>query len=67
MMTNGWGSREKSRLAIKRLPHIPKLDDNAMALSSSGGDDEDIVDAKPPALSTGIPQIAAAPKRSIVR
>lgn len=70
VMTNGWGSREKSRVAVKRTPHVPKLDDNPLALSIPGVDseDEDIVDAKPLAVASGTPlQIAAAPKRNIVR
>ncbi|KAI9181842.1 hypothetical protein LWI28_019222 [Acer negundo] len=68
VMTNGWGSREKSRLSVKRTPHVPKLDDNSMSLGNTiESDDEEIVDAKPLAVAGGMLQIAAAPKRNIVR
>lgn len=68
-MTNGWGSREKSRLAVKRIPHVPKSEESPLALGATVGqsDEEEIVDAKPLAVTGGMPQIAAAPKRSIVR
>ncbi|KAL5788058.1 hypothetical protein ACOSP7_005007 [Xanthoceras sorbifolium] len=69
VMTNGWGSREKSRLAVKRTPHVPKLDDNSLSLSNAGieSDEEEIMDVKPLTVSGGMLQIAAAPKRNIVR
>lgn len=69
VMSNGWGSRDKSRLAVKRIPHIAKSEENSLALSSTivQSDEEEIVDAKPLAVSGATPQIAAAPKRSIVR
>ncbi|XP_031287610.1 telomere repeat-binding factor 1 [Pistacia vera] len=68
VMTNGWGSREKSRLAIKRTAHAPKLEENSLSLAANAAlsDEEEILDVKPVTVS-GVPQIAAAPKRSIVR
>ena len=68
-MSNGWGSREKSRFTAKRIPHIAKSEDNPLALSTTvvQSDEEEIVDAKPLAVTGALPQIAAAPKRSIVR
>ncbi|CAL5434150.1 unnamed protein product [Camellia sinensis] len=66
VMANGWGSREKARLALKRMRPAPKEDENAMALSTVVQSDEEIVDAKPLAVSSGSPQIGA-PKRSIIR
>ena len=65
MMANGWGSREKARLALKRMQPISKQDEN-MALSTGGQSDEEIADAKPLAVSTGSPQIGV-PKRSMIR
>lgn len=69
VMTNGWGSREKSRLAIKRTAHAPKLEENSLSLAANAAlsDEEETLDVKPVAVSSGMPQIAAAPKRSIVR
>ncbi|GFZ16887.1 telomere repeat binding factor 1 [Actinidia rufa] len=66
VMANGWGSREKARLALKRMQPISKQDENPMALSNIGQSDEEIVDAKPLAVSTGSPQIGV-PKRSMIR
>ncbi|KAI7991726.1 Telomere repeat-binding factor 1 [Camellia lanceoleosa] len=66
VMANGWGSGEKARLALKRMRPAPKEDENAMALSTVVQSDEEIVDAKPLAVSSGSPQIGF-PKRSIVR
>ncbi|XP_010274393.1 PREDICTED: telomere repeat-binding factor 1-like [Nelumbo nucifera] len=51
VMANGWGSREKARLALKRSQQIPKHDRNPMALSTVVQSDEEIVDAKPLAIS----------------
>ncbi|XP_057963838.1 telomere repeat-binding factor 1 [Malania oleifera] len=66
VMANGWGSREKARLAIKRLQQAPKLEENTMAVSAVAQSDEEIVDAKPLAISSGAVQIDGS-KRSIVR
>ncbi|XP_077243836.1 single myb histone 6-like [Tasmannia lanceolata] len=64
---NGWGSREKARLALKRSQQIPRHDDNPLALSTVVDSLEDeIVDAKPLAISNGTLQITG-PKRSIPR
>ncbi|KAK2992997.1 hypothetical protein RJ640_004509 [Escallonia rubra] len=67
VMANGWGSREKARLALKRMQHAPRQDENAMAPPTNVAEsDEEIVDAKPLAVSTGYPQIGSS-KRSIIR
>ncbi|XP_057493102.1 telomere repeat-binding factor 1-like [Actinidia eriantha] len=66
VMANGWGSREKARLALKRMQPISKQDENSIALSPVGQSDEEIVDVKPLAVSTGSPQIGV-PKRSMIR
>ncbi|KAF5444297.1 hypothetical protein F2P56_036783 [Juglans regia] len=66
VMANGWGSREKARLAVKRVPQVPKQDENSMALSTVVQSDEDFVDAKPLGVSNDTLQVPA-PKRSIVR
>ncbi|XP_044509326.1 telomere repeat-binding factor 1-like isoform X2 [Mangifera indica] len=69
VMTNGCGSREKSRLAIKRTPHAPKLEEDSLSLAANASlsDEEEIQDVKPVPVASGMPQIAAAPKGSIVR
>uniref|UniRef100_A0A1J3IGS9 MYB transcription factor n=1 Tax=Noccaea caerulescens TaxID=107243 RepID=A0A1J3IGS9_NOCCA len=46
VMANGWGSREKSRLAIKRTHSLPKQEDNSLAITSSLQSDEEMGDAK---------------------
>ncbi|XP_038680841.1 telomere repeat-binding factor 1-like isoform X2 [Tripterygium wilfordii] len=67
VMANGWGSREKARLSIKRLPHIPKHDENSMAPTTDVQSDEEMVaDAKPLVVYNGGLQVSA-PKKSIVR
>ncbi|KAL7236432.1 hypothetical protein ACSBR1_019668 [Camellia fascicularis] len=66
VMANGWGSREKARLALKRMQPAPKQDENAMAPSTSVESDEEIDDVKPLAVSSGSLQIGV-PKRSIIR
>lgn len=66
VMANGWGSREKARIALKRIPHAPRQDENAMILNASTQSDEETADAKPIASSVDMPQILAA-KKSIVR
>ncbi|XP_021908090.1 telomere repeat-binding factor 2 [Carica papaya] len=47
-----WGSRKKAKLALKRIP-IPKQDENAMTLINVSHNAEEIVDAKPLAISSG--------------
>lgn len=66
-MANGWGSREKARLALKRMQHVHKEGENSMALTPAIQSDEEIVDAKPLAVSSGSPQIGSSSKRSIIR
>lgn len=46
VMANGWGSREKSRLAVKRTLSLPKQEENSLALTNSLQSDEEMVDAK---------------------
>ncbi|KAK9286867.1 hypothetical protein L1049_015273 [Liquidambar formosana] len=66
VMANGWGSREKARLALKRMHQIPKQDENSLAISTVVQSDEEIVDAKPLAVSSVTTQVSG-PKRSIIR
>ncbi|XP_018490558.1 telomere repeat-binding factor 1 [Raphanus sativus] len=35
VMLNGWGSREKSRVGVKRTPSLPKQEDTSLAADSS--------------------------------
>ncbi|KAK9118102.1 hypothetical protein Scep_016195 [Stephania cephalantha] len=49
---NGWGSREKARLALKRSQQMLKKEENAFVASVQS--DEEIVDAKPLAVSGAI-------------
>ncbi|KDP32084.1 hypothetical protein JCGZ_12545 [Jatropha curcas] len=51
-----WGSRQKAKLALKKTPQTPKHDDNPKALSIVVQGNEEIVDAKPLAISSGTPK-----------
>lgn len=46
VMANGWGSREKSRLAVKRTLSLPKQEEMSLALTTSLQSDEEMVDSK---------------------
>ena len=65
VMANGWGSREKARLALKRL-HAPRKDENAVAPSVAAQSEDELAEAKSVSLSLDIKQITG-PKRSNVR
>ncbi|XP_071716960.1 telomere repeat-binding factor 1-like [Rutidosis leptorrhynchoides] len=58
VMANGYGSREKARLALKRVQHSSK-DENTDSDEDESGD-------RPLPSSSGSPQIAAS-KRSMIR
>ncbi|CAK9186654.1 unnamed protein product [Ilex paraguariensis] len=66
VMANGWGSRERARLALKRMQQVPKQEENPMATIPVSQSDEETVDAKPLAVSAGSPPINVA-KRSSMR
>uniref|UniRef100_A0A1D1YW94 Histone H1 n=1 Tax=Anthurium amnicola TaxID=1678845 RepID=A0A1D1YW94_9ARAE len=51
VMANGWGSRERGRTAMKRSHQHPKHDENSMALTTVDDPDDELVDAKPLAIS----------------
>lgn len=65
-MANGWGSRERARLALKRMNQAAKQDGSSMAISPVVQSEEDTVDPRPHATSSGSPQIGSS-KRSIIR
>ncbi|XP_022984918.1 telomere repeat-binding factor 1-like isoform X3 [Cucurbita maxima] len=65
VMANGWGSREKARLALKRL-HAPKKDENILARSVAVQSEDELPEAKSVSLSSDI-KLIAGPKRSNVR
>lgn len=67
VMANGWGSRDKARLAFKRATSFQKHEDNAVSQSSSIPTDEEFEDVKPVVASTSALQIPAGQKRSIAR
>lgn len=60
-----WGSRQKAKLALKRNQLAAKHDDNPMALITVPPREE-VVDAKPVAVSSGTPK-ATGPKKLISR
>ncbi|WVY93270.1 hypothetical protein V8G54_032358, partial [Vigna mungo] len=63
VMANGWSSREKSRLAVRRVHHTPKQDEHSMSITPVAPSDEDIVDVKPLQISRDTVHILG-PKRS---
>ncbi|XVE66712.1 hypothetical protein DITRI_Ditri08aG0100500 [Diplodiscus trichospermus] len=68
VMANGWGSRDKARLAVKRTSSIPKQEESAMALNVVPSDEE-LVEVKPVPVSVSSTSmhIPSSTKRSIVR
>ncbi|KAL4363465.1 hypothetical protein GQ457_04G003060 [Hibiscus cannabinus] len=66
VMANGWGSRDKARLAVKRTSSFPKHDESAMELAAAPSDEE-IADVKSITAPNSSLQISASTKRSIVR
>ncbi|XP_022941690.1 telomere repeat-binding factor 1-like isoform X2 [Cucurbita moschata] len=65
VMANGWGSREKARLALKRS-HAPKKDESIVAQGIAVQSEDEFPEAKTVSLSLDIKQIAG-PKQSNVR
>ncbi|KAL3843846.1 hypothetical protein ACJIZ3_001249 [Penstemon smallii] len=63
VMANGWGSRERARLALKRTRHAPKFGESYSTASQS---DEEMVDARSLDAS-GSSSPNDGPKRSIMR
>ena len=53
-----WGSRQKAKLALKRDPPTPKVDDSPMTPSAVPQSNAEIVEAKPLAISRGTLQTA---------
>ena len=66
MMANGWGSREKARLALRKVPSAPKAEGNPLSLSTAVQSDDETVDTKALALPSNLVQITGS-KRSIIR
>ncbi|KAL2923800.1 Telomere repeat-binding factor 1 [Bienertia sinuspersici] len=70
VMTTGFGSREKSRVALKRAPvqsASVKQEENLTSASDVPQSDEEIPDVKPVVASSAPLQISTGSKRSIVR
>uniref|UniRef100_A0A803LFW7 MYB transcription factor n=1 Tax=Chenopodium quinoa TaxID=63459 RepID=A0A803LFW7_CHEQI len=70
VMTTGFGSREKSKVALKRVPmHSSpvKQEENTTSVSDVPQSDEEMPDVKNVATSSAPVEISPAPKRSIVR
>lgn len=65
-MANGWGSRERARLALKRAHPAPKVGESSMANSNLSHSDEEMGDARTRAAS-GSSSPNDASKRSIMR
>lgn len=66
VMTNGWGSREKARLALKRMNQARKQNESSLAVTTKAKSDEEMAEAWLATISSGSPQIGGS-KRSIVR
>ncbi|KAL3538792.1 hypothetical protein ACH5RR_002158 [Cinchona calisaya] len=65
VMANGWGSRDRARLALRRMNQTARQE-SSMGISTVAQSDEDTVDPRPNATSSGSPQIGGS-KRSIIR
>lgn len=66
MMANGWGSREKAKLALKRMIQAPMQDESSVAVTSAAECDAEIPEARPATTSRGSPQLGGS-RRSILR
>lgn len=66
VMANGWSSRDKSRLAVRRVQQVPKQDENPTTATSVVPSDEETVDVKASQVPRDMLQIPG-PKRSILR
>ncbi|XP_059313893.1 telomere repeat-binding factor 1-like isoform X2 [Lycium ferocissimum] len=66
VMANGWGSREKARLALKRMNQAHKQEESSLAVTTEAHSDEEIAEARLATTSSGTPQIGGS-KRSIIR
>ncbi|KAG0467814.1 hypothetical protein HPP92_017142 [Vanilla planifolia] len=51
---NGWGSREKARMALKKSRQIPKNEENVLALSTVEDHRDQIVDEKSIAVASAL-------------
>ncbi|KAF3625231.1 Single myb histone 2 [Capsicum annuum] len=66
VIANGWGSREKARLALKRMNQARKQDESSLAVITEAKSDEKMAEARLATTSIGSPQIGGS-KRSIIR
>ncbi|KAG8364190.1 hypothetical protein BUALT_Bualt19G0101200 [Buddleja alternifolia] len=66
VMANGWGSRERPRLAVKRMHPTHKLGESSMSFSSISQSDEEMVDERFLAASGGSSP-NDGPERSVMR
>ncbi|XP_049388503.1 telomere repeat-binding factor 1-like isoform X2 [Solanum stenotomum] len=66
VMTNGCGSREKARLALKRMNQARKQDKRSLSISTKAKSDEEMAEARLATTSSDSPQIRGS-KRSIIR
>ncbi|KAK1359044.1 MYB transcription factor [Heracleum sosnowskyi] len=67
VIANGWGSREKARLALKRMHQTTKDDDSSTALAHLDQSDDEMLDEQCLAVSMGSPPQTGSSKRSIIR
>ncbi|KAK6120999.1 hypothetical protein DH2020_045257 [Rehmannia glutinosa] len=65
VMANAWGSRERSRLSLRRMHPTSKLGESSMSLSTTSQSDEEIVDRLRAGSGGSSPN--DGPKRSIMR
>lgn len=68
VMANGWGSRDKARVALRRIQHVPKQDENTFG-NGAVQSDEESAELMPPTVSSDTQQmqLSYGPKRTIVR
>lgn len=66
VMANGWGSRDKAKLTVKRVHHVPRQEESSAAARNAVQSDEEMVDMKDLSISGDALHIDG-PKRSIVR
>lgn len=65
-MANGCGSREKARLALKRMNQARKQDERSLSVSTEAISDEEMTEARLATTSSDSLQMRGS-KRSIIR
>ncbi|XP_028554990.1 telomere repeat-binding factor 1-like isoform X2 [Dendrobium catenatum] len=59
---NGWGSREKARMALRKSRQVPKQEEAPLDLTAVDDHNDELVDVKPLAVASPLPLLTAPRK-----